>query len=112
MVESAKGQRCRDCRFLDVKPNAAGRRVVGRDRTYNCTAPIPEPELPDSVTSAFGWRWPPARSRMVGDDGAGCPMFTPLPAVSTKPTPEGGERGTARGHDLTAPPNLYSEDLF
>lgn len=70
---------CKKCKHLAVGQNANGRRVVYARNAYGCVAPCPElPPLPDSITCLSGFRWPPARSYMSGDDGKGCPLFEPL----------------------------------
>jgi hypothetical protein len=66
---------CKKCRFLDVAPDALGRRKPRRDKMYRCTAPVEEPSLPQSVTKAYGYKWPPSRKFMGPDDGDGCPSF-------------------------------------
>lgn len=63
---------CRTCQHLDVKPDAAGRIVVRKLNVYDCKAPLPDmPALPTSVLGA-GFRWPPSRRWMSGDDGTDC----------------------------------------
>jgi hypothetical protein len=72
---------CKTCRHLAVQPNAAGKRVVRRDGAYLCTAPLPEmPNLPASVTEAYGWTDLSMRHRsyMTGDRGTNCPTWEPL----------------------------------
>lgn len=71
---------CRNCRFLDVKPDATGRRRVARGSAQPCLAPVPElPPLPSSITGHYSFpKWPPTRAWMGPDDGAGCPVREPL----------------------------------
>ena len=45
------------------------------DHTYKCTVEIPQPSLPACVTTQHHFQWPPARTYMVPDDGAGCPFW-------------------------------------
>lgn len=66
---------CRDCRYLDVALNAAGRRVPRKGNAYPCTAPVVPPPLPVSITKAYGWQWPPARRHMEPNEGQDCPTF-------------------------------------
>ena len=76
---------CRDCEFLDVAPDKAGRRVVRRQLTYPCTFPVPDVVLPDSVTRYHGFQWPPGRMHMCGsEDGANCPCYKKI-EKGTKP---------------------------
>lgn len=66
---------CRECRWLTVAPDRAGRRVVRRGMMYACAAPLPHCPLPHSVTEYFAFNWPPRRTRMAGDGGDGCPTW-------------------------------------
>ena len=66
---------CRDCRFLDVRPDAAGRRVLRKDHMFPCTVPVPEPDVPACMK--YG-DWPPRRSHMGRDDGADCKFYDQL----------------------------------
>jgi len=71
---------CRTCKWLDVHPDKDGR-VRIRKLYYECLAPVPEcPPLPYCITlSHYGqwtnFRWPPYRSRVMPDRGAGCPLW-------------------------------------
>ncbi len=65
-------QCCKTCRFLDVPLDKAGRRVV-RDKSYRCTAPIPEIVTPDSVERQGFYK-----VRMCGDMGTTCPVWEAL----------------------------------
>jgi len=64
---------CATCKFLDVRINKAGQRVVRKDSAYQCLCAVSEPILPASVTTAYGYRWPPPKSYMTGDSGENCP---------------------------------------
>lgn len=66
---------CKTCRFLNVPPDAAGRIVVRKDEAYQCMAVVPVPLLPDSVTTAYTFRWPLPRSYMTGEQGTLCPTW-------------------------------------
>ena len=66
---------CKTCRFLEVAPDAGGRIVVRARNVYPCTAAVPMPALPESVTRAYGFKWPPTKSYMTGDRGANCPTW-------------------------------------
>lgn len=70
---------CRDCKYLSVGLNRAGRRAVRKDYVYACIAPDPEPlSLPLSITQHGSFTWPPPRSFMTGADGEGCPAHAPI----------------------------------
>lgn len=68
---------CRHCQHLDVTLDKLGRRRVRTDSVHRCTAPeVPRPIVPCSVEAAYdGFKWPPDRSFMRGDQGDGCPLF-------------------------------------
>lgn len=66
---------CRNCKWLDVGPDKAGRRTVRKDRAYRCIVEVPQPAFPMSVTTSYNFRWPPLRRQMEGSDGDGCPLF-------------------------------------
>ncbi len=74
-------QCCKTCRFLDVPLDKAGRRVVRKDSVYRCKGPVPAaPNLPDSVTQAYGFMrtaWV-HRQYMPGDMGTTCPVWEAL----------------------------------
>lgn len=53
---------CKTCKWLEVEPNKAGKRVVRKDRVYQCGVPIERPRLPTSVLKAYGFRWPPSKT--------------------------------------------------
>lgn len=74
---------CKTCQYLVVPVNALGRRVVRKDRGYECIVPIPMPPLPDSVTSSYVFKWPPVTKFMIGSDGTHCPAWQ---AVEKSPT--------------------------
>lgn len=58
---------CKTCKWLEVEPNKAGKRVVRRDKVYQCLVPIPRPILPTSVTRAYDFSWPPPRTWLTKD---------------------------------------------
>lgn len=67
---------CRACKYLDVAPDKSGRIVPRKGYSYRCLAPIPAlPALPDSITNEYSFRWPPTRTHMTPERGAGCPIF-------------------------------------
>lgn len=68
-------QSCKTCKFLNVRPDALGRIVVRAANTYQCTAPLPMPPLPESVTKAWGFEWPPRKRNVTGKDGQQCPTW-------------------------------------
>lgn len=71
---------CRNCRFLDVKPDKLGRRIVRRQETYDCLVPLaPPPPLPASLPqSTFATYRDGAKWGMNPDEGETCPLFEPL----------------------------------
>lgn len=71
----AQAKSCKTCKFLAVAPDARGRIVVRATRVYQCAYIVPMPPLPKSITSAYGFRWPPHRSYMTGDSGVLCPTW-------------------------------------
>ena len=69
---------CKTCKWLEVKPDKIGRRIVRKDRAYRCTYVVPIFRLPDSITSSFSYRDPFrqfGRSHMAGDMGTECPTW-------------------------------------
>lgn len=69
-------QFCKTCKYLDVPPNKAGRIVPQKKYTYRCLAPEPPmPILPTSITSAYGFSWPPHRRFVRIDEGTECPVY-------------------------------------
>ena len=73
---------CKTCKWLGVVPLKDGRIVVRRNDRWPCKAPEPEvPRLPASMTNAYGWRWPPHRNFVGGEDGEGCPCHEPRTPV-------------------------------
>ncbi len=66
---------CRTCKFLDVAPDSRGRIVPRAGNGYACRYLIPDAHgLPHSATRAYGFLWPPIKTRMQPDDGEGCPQ--------------------------------------
>ena len=68
-------QSCKTCLFLGVHPDANGRIVVRAKNAYECLVVVQQPALPESMTRAYGYRWPPAKSYMTGDSGRECPTW-------------------------------------
>ncbi len=71
-------QCCGKCRFLDVKPDKLGRRIVRALASYRCLAPVPEmPALPDSVTQSYGYTPMTSRQKTIMEsvEGKTCPTF-------------------------------------
>jgi hypothetical protein len=70
---------CRDCRFLDVKPDAIGRRVPRRDGAYRCSWSAPEIALPTSMKQFdLQRKLASSRSYMGPDDPHDCPVREPI----------------------------------
>lgn len=73
-----KEQSSRNCKFLDVAPNNAGRIVPLRTHTYRCLAPDPQlPPMPDAITRSYGFKATFSRCYMSPDDGKECPCHEP-----------------------------------
>lgn len=67
---------CRNCKYLEVAPNAAGKIVPRKGKSYRCKAPDPEqPILPHSILRVYGFKWAFGRSYMSPEDGEGCLMW-------------------------------------
>lgn len=65
---------CRTCKFLEVPLSADGVRRPRKTNAYRCTVVVEQPLMPMSMTRSYDFRWPPSRSYMTPNDGAGCPM--------------------------------------
>lgn len=71
-----KPKKCKNCKWLNVKPTAKGRIVVHKDWIYKCNYPEPEqPILPDSIIKSWSFEWPPSRKSVAGDEGEDCATF-------------------------------------
>jgi len=62
-------QRCGTCKWLDVPPDKAGRRIPRKTHVYRCLWPLPKRVLPDSILRAYGYNPTPSRSHMTPADG-------------------------------------------
>ena len=70
-----KEKQCGTCKYLVVPSDARGRRVVRKDRAYQCSAPEPEePKLPDSMRE-HDYKWPPLRHFVGPSSGRNCPVW-------------------------------------
>jgi hypothetical protein len=72
---------CRDCKHLTVGLTSNGRRVIRKDKVYQCAYEVPAvilPMLPASIVCGYGFKWPPPKSWMCGDDGKECSVFEKL----------------------------------
>ncbi len=79
LERAARSERCcKTCRHLNVGLYADGRRVVVAGRAYQCSAPLPDVSLPECMTKAYGFEWPPRRAFMTGSDGKSCPAWAPI----------------------------------
>ena len=74
---------CRNCRYLDVRPDKDGKRRTRKSNSYRCTAPMPKVKWPDSVTTYHGYHFPPHKTMMSPDQGEDCPTFKE-PEASTE----------------------------
>lgn len=70
---------CRHCRYLRVGSDKDGKSRIRKDNVYLCTVEIPLPPLPASVTTHVSFKWPPQKSWMGPEDGAGCALFKEKP---------------------------------
>lgn len=61
---------CRNCCFLDVRPNAAGKIIPRKDNFYRCAVPMPEYDWPKSVLKPR-----PHQRYMNPDEGEGCTFW-------------------------------------
>jgi hypothetical protein len=68
-------QRCGICRWLDVPPDARGRRIPRKGKAYRCEFPVVVQPLPDSVTRAHDYRPPKPSMWMEPSNGTECPTF-------------------------------------
>jgi hypothetical protein len=69
---------CRDCQFLDVPLNAAGRRAPVKRRLYNCLVPAPViPCIPESFKGRHQIKFD--RKMMAPEYGKDCCGFESLP---------------------------------
>jgi hypothetical protein len=77
-------QSCGACWHFEVLPDKDGKRRMRADRSYRCLAPIPAPVLPDSATTAYGFRWPlQGKGRaMERHEGSDCPTFLPRAIIN------------------------------
>ena len=78
---------CKTCRWLDVAPDKSGKVVVRSAKAYQCKVEVPMPVLPASITNAYGFSWPPAKTRMSRNDGQNCPYFALRQATGEKGSP-------------------------
>lgn len=72
---------CRTCVHLDVLPNKDGKIIPRRGQAYVClfAEGFEMPPLPDSITQAYGFKWPPRSTRVEPMDGENCPTYSPRP---------------------------------
>jgi hypothetical protein len=70
---SEQDRRCGTCKFLQVPPDSAGRRVV-RDRNYLCTFKPDWPQLPTSITGRVNFCLP-TPLYVAGAQGSQCPVW-------------------------------------
>ncbi len=63
---------CRTCALLDVRPDASGRIVPRKDKSYRCLAKIPIVPLPRSVRGYYFSHGRPVPGHMEPDEGDNC----------------------------------------
>jgi len=67
---------CKNCKFLDVQPDKAGRLIVRPNKAYSCTYPLPEmPQLPDCLRHLRGSINEKQRHYCWAEDGKDCPTY-------------------------------------
>lgn len=71
-MKKDQAKSCKTCQWLDVAEDEIGRRVVFKNKAYLCAWPAPNIDFPSSVTTWYGFRWPPSRNYMRGQDGTTC----------------------------------------
>ena len=69
---------CKTCKYLRVKPDKLGRRVVRKNESYLCDAPLPTLKIPDSIRLSWQFKWPPDRRYMQGVEGNECDTWEAL----------------------------------
>jgi hypothetical protein len=71
-------QTCKTCKWLDVAPDRAGRRVVRRGYMYRCKFPLPDLSsvLPLSLTGSVSFRFSDNQKSWVEGERAGCPVHS------------------------------------
>ena len=75
-----KEHTCRNCLHLVPGQNKNGKRLVTKNQSYLCAAPIPILLLPDSITKAYGWQELESyRKRVWADAGQHCPLWHEIP---------------------------------
>ena len=68
-------QECFTCKWWDRKPNWEKERITHK-YARKCLFPAPElPVLPEAVTRAYSWHWPPHRNYVDGTAGINCPCW-------------------------------------
>ena len=70
--DEGKPRSCSTCRFYP--PPLKGKRRIAT-RGLPCSAPVPMPVLPESVTRNPSFRWPPSKNFMWPKDGEHCPIW-------------------------------------
>lgn len=68
---------CHTCRFMEVPPDKAGRRVVRADKAYRCLYEVTWPDMPDSITHAHDFQYP-SKNWVWKNFGKDCPVWEGL----------------------------------
>lgn len=58
---------CKTCKWLKVEPNKGGKRVVRKDKAYQCGVPIERPHFPTSVLRVYNFTWPPHKTWLTAE---------------------------------------------
>lgn len=72
---------CGTCKWLQTTPDSFTPTGRLKKTPYGCAAPVPQPVLPDSVTGAHSFRWPPFRRAVWANEGVTCPTWETRPAL-------------------------------
>jgi hypothetical protein len=73
-------QSCGTCKWLRVAPDKDGKIRVRKNLTYRCDCPVLLlSALPDCVTKAYDFYWPPHRIWISPNSGKTCPTFERKP---------------------------------
>ena len=66
------------CAYAEIAPDARGRITMREDKAYKCSFPLPEVVFPASISSSYGFRWPPLDQPNTWNSlCAGCPCWSP-----------------------------------
>ena len=76
------------CKHANIQPDKAGRVTMRANAVWPCSCPLPElPALPASITSAYGYTWPPGRSYVDRERCEACPCWSERAPTNTGEKP-------------------------